>query len=293
MKNLGEIRNLYEFYDSHSGAAATKLQQLVRVGLIDPAQFSKLKRALTKEDFSKLSRQERDLLLDTFHKLLDHILSNQQLFQKTKSVYASEELETHDAAHERLIKDGWKQKKPSEPVYEKDGKTKTLLVKDGRVVRTLGEANRPETYVDDPESQQSMDYSLPVLVILRRKAIRTFPDKKKVGLYFSDKLKRYFSIPSTGDALAEDIINETLDLAEASMGNVFDVLKSIVENREPSRVTFADGTTMKVTFVTAHAMMCVYNRLDDPHNKVKFEKMVNKDRPSFMKMLDFTNRHHK
>lgn len=291
MKKLDEIRNLYEFFDSRAGIASSKLQQLVRVGLIDPTQFSKLKRALSKEDFSKLSRQERDLLLDTFHKLLDHILSNQQLFQKTKSVYAAEELETHDAVHEKLVRDGWKQKSKNEPVYEKDGKTRTLIVKDGRVVKSLGEAKK-ETYVDDPESQHDMDYSLPVLVILRRKAIRTFPDRKKVGLYYSDKLKKYFSIPSTGDALSEDI-TETIDLVETSMGNAFDVLKSIMDNREPARVTFNDGTTMKVTFVTAHAMMCVYGRLDDPHNKVKFEKMVNKDKPSFMKMLDFTNRHHK
>lgn len=303
MKKLDEIRNLNEFFDVRSGISASKLQQLVRVGLIDPSQFSRLKRALSKEDFAKLTRQERDLLLDTFHKLLDQIISNQQLFQKTRNVFASEELETHDAAHERMIRDGWKQKKKSEPVYEKDGKTKTLLVKDGRVVRTLGEAKK-ETYVDDPESQQSMNYSLPVLIILRRKAIRTFPDKKKVGLYFSDKLKRYFSIPSTGDALAEEedsIVaipySDSIDLSEAAGatngGNAFDVIKSIVDMREPARVTFSDGTTMKVNFVTAHAMMCVYGRLDDPHNKVKFEKMVNKDRPSFMKMLDFTNRHHK
>jgi hypothetical protein len=291
MKSLTEVRGtLTELFDVRSGISASKLQQLVRVGLIDPSQFTRLKRALSKEDFTRLTRQERDLLLDTFHRLLDHIISNQQLFQRTKSVYAAEELETHDAAHERLTREGWKRKKSSEPVYEKDGKTKTLLVKDGRVVKTFGEAK--ETYVDDPSSQRDINFSLPVMIVLKRKAIRTFPDRKKVGLYFSDKLKRYFSIPSTGDALSEEM--DTIELSEASnSGNVFDMLKAIAENREPTRVTFADGSTMKVSFVTAHAMMCVYNRLEDPHNKVKFEKMVNKDRPSFMKMLDFTNRHHK
>lgn len=289
MKSLNEIRNLFEYSNVQTGTSSSKLQQLVRAGLIDPAQFSRLKRALSKEDFSKLSRQERDLLLDTFHKLLDHILSNQQLFQRTKSVYASEELQHYDSVHSQLIKDGWKQKSPSEPVYEKEGKKKTLLVKDGRVVKTFGES--AETYVDDPSRQEKLNYSLPVLIILRRKAIRTFPDGKKVGLYFSDKLKRYFSIPSTGDALAEEM---TIELSEATnAGNVMGLLNGIIDNREPARITFMDGTTMKVNFVTAHAVLAVYGRLDDPQNKAKFEKMINKDRPSFMKILDFVNRHHK
>lgn len=279
--------------DTRSGIASSKLQQLVRVGLIDPSQFSRLKKALSKEDFSKLSKQERDLLLDTFHKLLDHILSNQQLFQRTKSVLATEELDHYEVVHSKLIKDGWKQKNPSEPVYEKDGKTKTLLVKDNKVVRTFGEAKSNETYADDFVSKkgEKFDFSLPVLIILRRKAIRVFPDGKKVGLYYSDKLKRYFSIPSSGDALSEEM---TIDLSEASnAGNVLDILKGILENRESAKITFRNGSSMTVNFVTAHAVMAVYNRLENAHNKVKFEKMLNKDKPSFMKMLDFTSKHHK
>jgi len=35
----------------------------------------------------------------------------------------------------------------------------------------------------------------PMLIILRRKAIRMYPHDTKVALYYSDKLNRYFTVP--------------------------------------------------------------------------------------------------
>lgn len=36
---------------------------------------------------------------------------------------------------------------------------------------------------------------LPTILVLHRRAIRVFPDKQKVALYWADKINRYISVP--------------------------------------------------------------------------------------------------
>ena len=43
------------------------------------------------------------------------------------------------------------------------------------------------------------DKDMPTVIILKRKAIRVFPDHQKVGLYYSQALDRYVSIPFSKD----------------------------------------------------------------------------------------------
>ena len=58
------------------------------------------------------------------------------------------------------------------------------------------------------------DKDMPAVIILKRKAIRVFPDNQKIGLYYSQALDRYISIPFGPNAkdlspqLNEEIINE-------------------------------------------------------------------------------------
>ena len=90
MKPLSQIRNPNAVVteDKLDSAETTKLQQLVRVGFVDKEDLQRLKRALNKET-TNLTRPEKDLLTGVFHKLLDHVLNNQQLFQKTKQSYGT------------------------------------------------------------------------------------------------------------------------------------------------------------------------------------------------------------
>jgi hypothetical protein len=39
------------------------------------------------------------------------------------------------------------------------------------------------------------DKSIPVIVMLKREAIRTYPNGQKIGLYYSQQLDKHFSIP--------------------------------------------------------------------------------------------------
>jgi hypothetical protein len=41
----------------------------------------------------------------------------------------------------------------------------------------------------------------PAVLTLKRKAIRMFPDGRKIALYFSDVMEKYISIPYGGDEI--------------------------------------------------------------------------------------------
>lgn len=53
---------------------------------------------------------------------------------------------------------------------------------------------------DDRKEKNAKD--IPAIIILKRKAIRVFPDNQKVGLYYSQQLDRYVSIPYGGGSRA-------------------------------------------------------------------------------------------
>jgi len=59
---------------------------------------------------------------------------------------------------------------------------------------------------------KNVDKELPVVIILKRKAIRVYPDNQKVALYYSQALDRYISIPygPKGEALGMTM-NESID----------------------------------------------------------------------------------
>lgn len=45
---------------------------------------------------------------------------------------------------------------------------------------------------------------MPYLIVLKRTAIRIFPDGTKVALYYSDRLKRVFTVPFTEIGVTPD-----------------------------------------------------------------------------------------
>lgn len=59
------------------------------------------------------------------------------------------------------------------------------------------------------------DRELPQIIILKRKAIRVYPDSQKVGLYYSQALDKYVSIPF-GPGIP--VVNEETELNELSKG---------------------------------------------------------------------------
>ena len=76
---------------------------------------------------------------------------------------------------------------------------------------------------------------------------------------------------------------ETNTMAEK---NVIKDLKDIVKRKSIKTVKFDDGDETPVDLMTASAITKVFDAVN-PSNQKKMEKMINKDLPSFMKMVDF------
>jgi hypothetical protein len=71
--------------------------------------------------------------------------------------------------------------------------------------------------------------------------------------------------------------------------NVMKDLRDIVKRRSIKDITFDDGEQTTVDMMTANALTQVFDSVNTS-NQRKMEKMLNKDLPSFMKMVDFAFR---
>ena len=74
-----------------------------------------------------------------------------------------------------------------------------LTVAEKRIVLdVLGEliSEKTEDHLTKMDkAQDNTNTELPAVIILKRKAIRVYPDKQKIGLYYSQALDKYISIP--------------------------------------------------------------------------------------------------
>ena len=85
MKSIKQIRELQVQLSENveSSGDVRKLTTLVRAGLFDPNKLTMLKRALNKDNV-KMTRAERDALLELLDRLLTVVMANQGTFMKVK-----------------------------------------------------------------------------------------------------------------------------------------------------------------------------------------------------------------
>ena len=168
-----------------------------------------------------------------------------------------------------------------------------------------------EELTDEPVMLQE-DKDPPLVLVIKRKAIRLYPDGTRIALYYNEKLKKYFSVPyQYGSGMDAPIQSEETEqineygnpklyqkAAEIAKGKkikmveesiteaVMDTLHKIVNDKSAKSVKFASGHTRKVDHFTASAITQVHNALNDD-NKKKFADMVHKSPEHFMKASDF------
>lgn len=174
---------------------------------------------------------------------------------------------------------------------------------------------RNEDISEDFEaSEPKVKNAFPVVVVLRRKSIRTFSDGKKAALYYADKLKRYFTVPSTGDIVSEENEDSWSALLDEAQNNVsqasseqqgseppavlsstaqnIHALRAILTNKQNARLKFNNGRSMTVDPLTAHVLLHAHGRLSEPENKLDFERTLDKSPEHFMRMSKFASRHY-
>lgn len=261
MKNLQEFRTLVEEEKSDY----SKFDMLVRAGLANKAQLARIHRILDKmtEERPQFNNADREIMRNLFNKMVDLINNNKQIFQKTRQAVREETEELNEAELDTAdFKVG-----PS-----------------GRKVRAhrfkVGDAPVKEE-VEIEEATLEIAEDPPFVLVLKRKAIRMYPNRSKVALYYNQKLDKYFSIPYGGGIDAPVQAEET-QIEEA----VMDQLHKIVANKQAQSVKFGNGQTRKVDHYTASAITQVHNALNDD-NKKKFADMVHKSPAHLVKASDF------
>ena len=259
MKDLQEFRNLVEEEKSDY----TKFDMLVRAGLANKAQLARIHRILDKmtEERPQFNNADKEIIRNLFNRMVDLIANNKQVFQKTRQA-VKEELEESilDTADFKVGPSGRKVR------------AHRLKVGDvGEVKEDFELVEAPIDFDNDP----------PFVLVLKRRAIRMYPDKTKVALYYSKTLDKYFSVPYGGPMGAVVQAEET-QIEEA----VMDQLHKIVADKQAQTVKFGNGQTRKVDHFTASAITQVPKALND-ENKKKFADMLHKSPAHLAKAADF------
>lgn len=258
MKSLDDFKTVVEEQKSDY----SKFDMLVRAGLANKAQLTRLHRILDKmtEDRPQFNNADRMIMQNLFNKMVDLISNNKQIFQKTRQVVREfKELD------EKAV-----------DVETSDYK----LSSSGRKVRAhrfkVGTEVENQFKEEFEISEETVDLPKdpPFVLVLKRKAIRLFPNKVKMALYYNQKLDKYFSIPygpnvSSNALQAEEVEEPVIE------ESVMDQLHKITSNKQSNTVKFGNGQTRKVDHFTASAITQVHKAVND-ENKKKLADMVHK-----------------
>jgi len=134
------------------------------------------------------------------------------------------------------------------------------------------------------EETQDNPKDPPFVMLLKRKAIRVYPDKTKVALYYNKQLDKYFSVPY-GPGVNANVQAEEVELEEAV--DAIGQLQKIKDSHSHGTVNHKDGTASKIDVQTAHAILTVHKNLND-ENKKKFSDMVARSSHHLQKAADFS-----
>ena len=264
MKSLQNFKTLVEEEKSDY----SKFDMLVRAGLADKTKIQRLHKILEKikEERPVFNPTDRALLQNMFNKMVDLLTTNKQIFQKTRQA-VREDTELNES--------------------ELDTADFKISPTTGRKVRAhrfkVGDAVKEEVEIE--ESTLDLPADPPFVLVLKRKAIRLYPNKTKIALYYNQKLDKYFSIPY-GAGIESPVQSESVMVNEEVHG--IEQLKKIRDSKQHGTVNHKDGTASKVDVFTASAILAVHNKVND-ENKKKLNDMVSRSSHHLEKVANFAH----
>jgi len=264
MKSLEDFRNILL---EEEKSDYKQFDQLVRAGLANKAQIQKIHRVLDKmkEDKPVLTSVDRAIVQDLLNKMVDVVTNNKQIFQQTRRAVREDIVDTSDF---KIDKTGRKYKAHRIKI----GDTPAA---DGSVELAKEEAIQLQERIDPP-----------FVLVLKRKAIRMYPEGTKIALYYNERLRKYFSVPYSDEAgLDSPIQAEETELEEAV--DAIGQLQKIKDTHQHGTVNHKDGSASKVDVQTAHAVLTIHKNLND-ENKKKFADMVARSSHHMKKAADFS-----
>jgi len=264
MKSLLEFKSIVEEEKSDY----SKFDTLVRAGLANKAQMQRIHKILDKmsEERPTFNNADKQIIQNLFNKMVDLISNNKQINMQARRAVKEDLDEGYtDTADFKVVKDG--------------RKVRAHRVKVGDTPEKIEEEFYSET-IELTEAKS--DDEPPFVLLLKRKAIRMYPDKTKVALYYNKQLDKYFSVPYGTDISAAIQAEEVEEITEA----VMDQLHKIVKDKQAATVKFGNGKSRKVDGYTASAITQIHKALNDD-NKKKVADMVHKSPEHFEKVANF------
>jgi hypothetical protein len=268
MKSLNDFKTILT---EEEKTDYSKFDMLVRAGLANKSQIQRLHKILGKmgEDRPVFSPQDRQIMQDLFNKMVDLITNNKAInLQARRAVRESidESAVELDTADYKIGPSGRK-------------------VRAHRIVMA---ANASEIEDDKEKLKEEIleegAFDPPFVLVLKRKAIRLYPNDTKIALYYNDKLNKYFSIPYSTDRNVDGPIQaEEVELEESVMDHIHKIASG---DHPTSKVKFASGETKKIDRYTASAISQVHKVVNDD-NKKKLSDMVHKSPAHLMKVAEF------
>jgi len=237
----------------------TKFDALVRAGLANKAQIQRMHSILDKmgEEHPQFTNADRMIIQNLFTKMVDLITNNKQIYTQTRRA-VREELEEGIVA-------------TSDYKLGINGqKVRAHRVKVGDTAPEVGddpEADEDSTKLKKEEvSYLEEGVNPPFVLVLKRKAIRYYPEGITNVMYYNERLNRYFSVPYS---------------AETPMNNPIQA--------ENVKIKHIDGTVSTIDEQTADDIDSVFKQLSED-NQVKFSNLLKESPKGLTKVLDFVSK---
>jgi len=251
----------------------SKFDVLVRAGLANKAQMQRIHRILDKmqDDRPNFNNADKQIIQNLFNKMVDLVSNNKQIFNQTRRA-VKEELE------ENII---------ATSDYKVDSAGRKYKAHRTKVGDTSPQVGDDPDAVKEEVSYLQESHDPPFVLVLKRKAIRLYPDGTKIALYYSDRLKRIFTIPyNTEDKVSIQAQQEEVEQMEEAV-DAIGQLQKIKDTHQHGTVNHKDGSASKVDAQTAHAVLSVHKSLNDV-NKKKFADMVARSSHHMQKAAEFS-----
>jgi hypothetical protein len=271
MKSLSRFKQEPTVILEEEKADYSKFDMLVRAGLANKAQLQRIHRVLDKmtDDRPQFNNTDREIMKNLFNKMVDLISNNKQVFQQTRRAIKEGVLDTSDFK--------------VSPSGKKIRAHRIVLSKKDSV-----ENDQNNIKEDFEVIEEQLRGDPPTVLLLKRKAIRMYPNGTKIALYFNERLNKYFSVPYSDDIkISSSIQAEEIQIDEEKQNGI-DQLKKIRDSKQHGVINHRDGSASKVDAFTAGAILAVHDKLND-ENKKKISGMVSNSHYQMSKVANFAH----
>jgi hypothetical protein len=251
----------------------SKFDVLVRAGLANKAQMQRIHRILDKmqDDRPNFNNADKQIIQNLFNKMVDLVSNNKQIFNQTR----------------RAVREGLDEGIIDTSDYKVDSAGRKYKAHRTKVGDTAPQVGDDPNEVKEEAIQLDENKEPPFVLVLKRKAIRLYPDGTKIALYYNDRLKRLFTVPyGTEDKLSVQAQQEEVEQIEEAV-DAIGQLQKIKDTHQHGTVNHKDGSASKVDAQTAHVVLSVHKSLNDV-NKKKFADMVARSSHHMQKAAEFS-----